>query len=56
LQIRSTAGERDALARFERGERFDLVLCDLLMPVMTGIELHEPRRARDPAQAGASRS
>jgi len=36
--VESTA--RSALARFERGETFDLVLCDLMMPQMTGMDLH----------------
>jgi CheY-like chemotaxis protein len=31
---------QDALERFQRGERFDLVLCDVMMPRLTGPELH----------------
>jgi PAS domain S-box-containing protein len=34
----------DALARLERGERFDLIFCDLMMPVTTGVEFHERLR------------
>jgi PAS domain S-box-containing protein len=30
----------EALERIRRGERFDLVLCDLMMPEMTGMDLH----------------
>ncbi len=29
-----------AFACLSRGERFDVILCDVMMPVMTGIELH----------------
>jgi signal transduction histidine kinase/DNA-binding response OmpR family regulator len=32
-------------------EHFDIVLCDLIMPGMTGMQLFETIRARDPAQA-----
>ncbi len=30
-----------ALARLAAGETFDVILCDLMMPEMTGMELHE---------------
>ena len=30
----------DALQRIEAGERFDVILCDLMMPQMTGMDLH----------------
>jgi CheY-like chemotaxis protein len=42
---------RDALDRLVAGERFDLVLCDLMMPEMTGMDLHREVRAFDAAQA-----
>jgi PAS domain S-box-containing protein len=39
----------DALARIERGDRaFDLVLCDLMMPGMSGMDLHERLRSVAP--------
>lgn len=31
---------REALARIERGERYDVILSDLMMPEINGIELH----------------
>ena len=31
---------REAIRRIVSGESFDVILCDLMMPVMTGIELH----------------
>jgi CheY-like chemotaxis protein len=31
---------RDALARLRSGERFDVILCDLMMPEISGIELY----------------
>lgn len=38
----------DALALVGDGARFDIILTELLMPVMTGIELYHRVRARDP--------
>ena len=39
---------REAIERIERGERFDLVLCDLMMPEMTGMDLHAELERRFP--------
>jgi PAS domain S-box-containing protein len=40
----------DALGRIEGGERFDVILCDLIMPVMTGMEFYESLGAVAPDQ------
>ena len=34
-----------------RGERFDAILCDLMMPGMTGMDLHEALSRLAPEQA-----
>ncbi|CAN5353717.1 hypothetical protein BH11MYX1_BH11MYX1_17760 [soil metagenome] len=39
----------EALAKLEGGESFDLILCDVMMPEMSGIELFGELRARFPA-------
>ncbi|MBZ0271900.1 PAS domain S-box protein [bacterium] len=47
-----TANEAgEALARIRGGEVFDVILCDLLMPQMTGMEFHDELRRLDPLQA-----
>jgi signal transduction histidine kinase len=40
----------DALHRFEAGDVFDLVLCDVMMPHMSGVELFEAVQKRWPGQ------
>lgn len=42
---------KEALARFTNGERFDVVLCDLMMPELTGAALYQKLAALDLAQA-----
>ena len=42
---------RDALALMCRGERFDAILCDLLMPEVSGIEFYKELRRIAPVQA-----
>ena len=38
--VTTVASARDALAKIEGGERYDVLLTDLMMPDMSGIELH----------------
>jgi CheY-like chemotaxis protein len=42
---------RDALDLLEAGERFDVVLCDLMMPQITGMDVHAAIARMDPVQA-----
>jgi two-component system, cell cycle sensor histidine kinase and response regulator CckA len=39
-EITVTTNGREALELLMTGRRFDVILCDLMMPVMTGMELH----------------
>jgi PAS domain S-box-containing protein len=41
----------DALAAIEGGARFDAIVCDLMMPGMTGMELHAALERAAPEQA-----
>jgi signal transduction histidine kinase len=47
-QVTVARGGREALELLRSGQRFDALLCDLLMPEMTGMELHEQVRAEFP--------
>ncbi|MBX3210568.1 MAG: response regulator [Labilithrix sp.] len=42
---------REALTRIEAGERYDVIVCDLMMPQMTGMDLHAELEARTPEMA-----
>jgi len=43
---------RAALDRLRSGEQFDLVLCDMMMPEMSGVDFHAAVLAAAPAVAG----
>jgi CheY-like chemotaxis protein/two-component sensor histidine kinase len=49
--IVATLVAREALALCESGEKFDLILCDLMMPDMTGMDLYLELVRVAPAQA-----
>ena len=44
---------RAALGRIERGERFDVILCDLMMPDVTGMDLYDRIVEIEPEQGRA---
>ena len=50
-EIVTALGGPEALRTLERDDAFDVVLCDLQMPEMSGMELHAAVRARHPALA-----
>jgi PAS domain S-box-containing protein len=49
--VLALASAREAQARILRGERFDVILCDLMMPEMSGMELYEEIQRAAPEQA-----
>jgi PAS domain S-box-containing protein len=49
--VLASSGE-EGQALLEKDRRFDLVFCDLMMPKMSGMELHAWLAERDPALAG----
>jgi CheY-like chemotaxis protein len=49
--VATVTSARQAIELFNSGERFDIVLCDLMMPQMTGMELHAELTRRVPDQA-----
>jgi PAS domain S-box-containing protein len=47
----ATVSAAEALALCAAGEKFDLILCDLMMPDMTGMDLHDELSRIAPEQA-----
>lgn len=50
-QVESVNAAAEALARLEAGQRYDAILCDLMMPEMSGMELFERLSRSVPDQA-----
>jgi CheY-like chemotaxis protein len=49
----TTAGSaREALDRIENGERYDVILCDVMMPELSGMDLHAALAKLAPDQVG----
>ena len=49
--VTALSSAREALAQLIRGERYELILCDLMMPEMSGMELYDGIARRMPEQA-----
>ena len=50
-EVEALTNGREALERIRAGTRYDVILCDLMMPQMTGMELHEAVLRIDADQA-----
>jgi two-component system, cell cycle sensor histidine kinase and response regulator CckA len=50
-EVVPVADARAALRALREGKAFDVILCDIMMPDVTGVELFEAVRSKDPAQA-----
>ena len=51
VQLQFVTDAREALERISRGERYDAVVCDLMMPAMSGMEFYDALCKLDPALA-----
>jgi CheY-like chemotaxis protein len=49
--VTTVTSAREGLSRLNGGERFDLILCDLMMPEMTGMDLYDELKQSAPDQA-----
>jgi CheY-like chemotaxis protein len=50
-EVEVLTSAQEALRRIGEGERFDIILCDLMMPIMTGVDLHHALARTAPDQA-----
>ena len=50
-ELVSTTDPAEAIERIRRGDRFDAILCDLMMPAVSGMAVYESIRRIDAAQA-----
>jgi PAS domain S-box-containing protein len=51
--VTATESAIDALAMIERGDRFDVIISDLMMPTMTGVDFYEALLARNSVLANS---
>ena len=50
-EVTVTTSAQEALDLFKAGQAFDIILCDLMMPVMTGMDLYDELCRTQPALA-----
>ena len=50
-EVTTVTAANDAFQRVIGGERFDVILCDMMMPEMTGMDLHRKLVVIAPDQA-----
>jgi signal transduction histidine kinase len=50
-EVLAVTSARDAIGRVSKGERFDVILCDLMMPEVTGMDLYAELLRLAPEQA-----
>jgi PAS domain S-box-containing protein len=50
-EVTTARNGREAMERIDRGDRFDVILCDVMMPVMNGMAFHEQLSKAVPEQA-----
>jgi PAS domain S-box-containing protein len=51
-EVVTLTSAREAQERLTGGEHFDVILCDLMMPEMSGMELHQALASHSPGLAG----